>query len=388
MECKIGKQIRATLYFEGDTFETEDQRNWADSCYKTYSTPLDLPSPVDVSKGDTIQQKVELRITGETGADKSPAVNQEAKVPFPKIGYSGTSADALSAEEITLLQDLPFDHYRVELSLFEPGWKQLLQKRAQEARKLNTKMELVLFFDDDFANQLKRLVHESGGLLSSVSSILPLQQGQPCTPVSLMKLLYQQIKELYPQIEIGYGTDGFFAELNRTRPGEHDFDFLSFPLCPQVHASDTRSLLENLERQDDLYQTAHSFARGKKIHISPITFKIRTGSDHEAVAAADLDPRQHRNFGAMWTLYTIRNLAQADRLTFYEAKGYKGILNNKAGLEQSAVYTMFKQIKMFNPKWIIAQGGQGAMNGRVVIENEQGERVQFDLVSGSEFRTY
>ncbi len=34
------------LDFAGDVFETEDQRNWTDASFKTYSTPLTLPFPV------------------------------------------------------------------------------------------------------------------------------------------------------------------------------------------------------------------------------------------------------------------------------------------------------------------------------------------------------
>src|SRR3954471_19190992 len=35
-----------TLDFEGEVFEMEDQRNWTDASFKTYSTPLALPFPV------------------------------------------------------------------------------------------------------------------------------------------------------------------------------------------------------------------------------------------------------------------------------------------------------------------------------------------------------
>ena len=29
------------LHYEGDIFETEDQRNWSDASYKTFCTPLE-----------------------------------------------------------------------------------------------------------------------------------------------------------------------------------------------------------------------------------------------------------------------------------------------------------------------------------------------------------
>ncbi len=50
MHWKITDSMEAHLYFEGDVFETEDQRNWTDASYKTYSTPLDQPYPAKVSK--------------------------------------------------------------------------------------------------------------------------------------------------------------------------------------------------------------------------------------------------------------------------------------------------------------------------------------------------
>jgi hypothetical protein len=46
------------LAFQGETFETEDQRNWTDASYKTFCTPLDKPFPVQMLKGDEVCQCV------------------------------------------------------------------------------------------------------------------------------------------------------------------------------------------------------------------------------------------------------------------------------------------------------------------------------------------
>ena len=48
------------LDFEGDVFETEDQRNWTDASFKTYSTPLSKPFPVTHQTGDSIRQRIRL----------------------------------------------------------------------------------------------------------------------------------------------------------------------------------------------------------------------------------------------------------------------------------------------------------------------------------------
>ena len=52
--------VGASLEFEGDVFESEDQRNWSDNSFKTYSTPVSIPFPVLVKSGDEVEQKVTL----------------------------------------------------------------------------------------------------------------------------------------------------------------------------------------------------------------------------------------------------------------------------------------------------------------------------------------
>jgi D-apionolactonase len=52
---------RAHWSFEGDLFETEDQRNWIDASFKTFCTPLSRPFPVEVTAGAKVRQVVTLR---------------------------------------------------------------------------------------------------------------------------------------------------------------------------------------------------------------------------------------------------------------------------------------------------------------------------------------
>jgi hypothetical protein len=377
MHCTISNGISVDISFEGDVFETEDQRNWADSSYKTYSTPLDIPIPVTITEGTTLEQKIELKFNLENVQknDQRKTTNQR-KIPFPKIGYGIGNNDQLNEEEIKLLGQIPFDHYRAEIFLSNPGWEETLAIRLREAIKLGTKLELILFFTDEFHDQLNHFINSVKEQSSRVCSILILQVGHSVTPRAILETVFPVIKKHYANIEVGYGTDGFFADLNRNRPDDSHFDFVSFPLTPQVHASDTRSLIENLERQNDLIQTARSFARRKKIQVSPITFKMRASSIDKDGKPTDLDMRQHRSIGAMWTLNSIKNLSDADRLTFFEVNGYKGILgdNNLAGF--TPTFQQLKTIKEFSPKWIIiAEDDQGNM----VIENQNGDRLEFDI---------
>ncbi len=51
MAWEPAEGVKAAIRFEGDLFETEDQRNWLDVSYKTYCTPLSKPFPVAVNIG-------------------------------------------------------------------------------------------------------------------------------------------------------------------------------------------------------------------------------------------------------------------------------------------------------------------------------------------------
>jgi len=56
--------VWAEVRFDGEVFETEDQRNWTDSSYKTYSTPLRIPYPVAVEAGMKVKQTITVSLTG------------------------------------------------------------------------------------------------------------------------------------------------------------------------------------------------------------------------------------------------------------------------------------------------------------------------------------
>lgn len=70
-----------SLNFRGDVFETEDQRNWTDASFKTYSTPLARPFPVDVRKGERVHQSVVLTASAPAGQRMSAASSVAADTP-------------------------------------------------------------------------------------------------------------------------------------------------------------------------------------------------------------------------------------------------------------------------------------------------------------------
>ncbi|MFM9105915.1 MAG: hypothetical protein ACKOWF_04375, partial [Chloroflexota bacterium] len=73
---------RVTIHFEGDLFEMEDQRNWTDASFKTYSTPLRVPYPVQLQAGDRVRQVVTITARAAT----RPVAGGEQGVVAARIG--------------------------------------------------------------------------------------------------------------------------------------------------------------------------------------------------------------------------------------------------------------------------------------------------------------
>ena len=136
-------------------------------------------------------------------------------------------------------------------------------------------------------------------------------------------------------------TDAFFAELNRNRPETRHLDALVFSINPQVHAFDNPSLVENLAAQQAAVESARAFSDGRKVLVSPVTFRMRWNPNATApeplVPPGELppqvDPRQLSLFGAGWTLGSLKYLAlgRASSLTYFETTGFGGVMERSSG---------------------------------------------------------
>jgi hypothetical protein len=120
---------------------------------------------------------------------------------------------------------------------------------------------------------------------------------------------------------VGGGTDAYFADLNRDRPEMSGFEFVAYPISPQVHASDDRTVMENVFAQRDTVATACSFEGTRPVVLTPVTLAERSGG-------ASADPRQRSLFCAAWTIASVAALAGAGAasITYHETSGSLGVV--------------------------------------------------------------
>jgi D-apionolactonase len=351
-EVTAGVEVEVRL--EGETFETEDQRNWSDASFKTYGTPLHLPFPVEVAEGTRVEQSVSVFLFGVTAAplrqaaaavpgalpkrrnSTEPVVVQVAGMPGvarPEIGLGGAALAVLDEPAARVLRPLRLAHLRADLRLDGPGWEEALERAVANARALAVPLELALFLPGDSRPALRRLAARAPGLRPRVASWLLFRAADGTTADGDVAFAREALGDVDPSARFGGGTDRHFAELNRRRSAALGLDRLVFALTPQVHAFDECTIVENVASLRSVSETMRGFAGGAALAITPVTLRPR--ADPRPASSRDPgeepftdDPRQGTPFGAVWTLAFLAAAAEAGfaSLTFFELVGPRGVM--------------------------------------------------------------
>ncbi len=358
MSWAANGKLPCKLLFEGDVFEAEDQRNWTDNSYKIYSTPLDLPFPVKISKGEKVFQKVTLEtaVENEISFQKEEQIkvniNTAKKYKLPKIGIAKSSeTEQLSENEIAKLKAVNFSFYRVDLKLFDNKWENVFRTAVIESSALNWPLKLAIHFSGEFEKEYDNYIALVNKLNPAIHHFLIFDQNH-LSNNKLLSFVIPRLRNDFPDTEIGAGADAYYAELSRTFNSQKLVDFVSYAICPQVHASDNVSIIENIEGQKYTVESATA-KFSKPVTIGAVTLKQRFNvvatSDDEKETNPDelpssVDTRQPTLFTAMWTLASINNLASSGvkSATFYETIGMHGIIQ---GDKQPAFPAFNKNIK-------------------------------------------
>jgi D-apionolactonase len=364
---QVGSGLEAEVRLEGDTFETEDQRNWSDASFKTYSTPLTLPFPVEVAPGTRIAQSVTLRLIGgreshpegELGSDGGAAsagappavsvgapearsrvasdrtaaqdavtivVDPAASFPVPRLGLClRPDAPPLTPLDAERLRALRLDHLRVDLRLAEAGWPEALVGAMAAAEAVGTSLEAALFLPDAPDGELNALAEVVREHPAAVSCWLVFRAADGLTTGPLVAAVRRLLTPATPAARLAGGTDGYFVELNRRRPSADGLDRVSFALCPQAHATDDATVLENLASLASMGESARAlYGDERTLGLSRVTLRPR--DDPEP------DSRQSSFLGAAWTAGLIASAAAAgfSSLTLYETVGLGGVMDRES----------------------------------------------------------
>ncbi len=236
MAHEVASGVWAEVRFTGDVFEMEDQRNWTDASFKTFSTPLRLPYPVEVPAGARIAQTVTLTLalrdersdqrveftsaTEPLTFEIDPAAPAS---PLPPIGLGMASHGApLTATEISRLRALNLRHLRADLVLADPAYPARLRQATAEAQALGIPLEIALLISPDSADgELAALRRLLDALRPNVCRWLIFPAKEVFRGGSLLREVIEPARTHlagYGDAALVSGTDADFIFLARSQP--------------------------------------------------------------------------------------------------------------------------------------------------------------------------
>jgi D-apionolactonase len=329
------------LELEGDLFELEDQRNWTDASYKTYSTPLEL-GPGHADPGFQVSQSVRITPIDPPRRPRrrpagSPTLELGDPLSFtvPPIGLCvAGNRDLLTQREAELLRVVDPAHLRADLYLGSDAFAEELAPIAAQAAAVGSRLELALTLAARTgAVDLMAAALHAGEL--PVARLLIFRAGSVVTPCGDAAAVRASLRGAGVTAPVFGGTDRLFADLNGDRPEMLDYEGIAYPLCPTVHADDDLSLVETMAMHGVTVETVRGFAGRLPIVVTPLTFRERPLPDwaDDRRGEPEADVRQSSLLGAVWTLGTAASLARAgvNALTYFETVGPRGVIADTSG---------------------------------------------------------
>lgn len=396
---------RYSLTFEGDIFETEDQRNWCDASFKTFCTPLDKPFPVELKQGQKVFQRVtykpQAQLPRAQGRDRYVSLAESAQnavVPFIGIGAS-TEALEMPDKAAGMIKALNLRHYRVEIYPSKDHWVADFSRACETGFNLALPLEAVLHLSDAYRDEIESFVVLCLQNRVKLRKVLLLDNTRLVTSEKIIAEV-SRLKHSFPKVPVGAGTNYNFNEVNKNRFQAGDLDYVSFSMDPQEHASDDLTILENTEAQEHLVRSAKAiYGEGVQVHASPVALRKRFNpyatnpEDLFISESAKADPRQREMFAGIWTFGSVCSLAKggASAVTYYQTIGNQGILSIEG--DPYPVYEMLRNFAPFQgkPAKVLDSNDQLSVQGVVLDRKTLGlvnltQTEQVVRFAGAEYR--
>lgn len=330
--------LRVSLTFSGEVFEMEDQRNWTDASYKTYCRPLGWPRPYAVAAGETITQRIEVRVEGEGQRAIGQASRQAGRVP--KITIAAEPALApLTKADAAVVSGIGFDGVRLRTTAAS------VDADLQNIAALHLPIDLEVVIpeghdpDDDLLAVAARMAAanvQPRSVIALPAAYLQSHQPEGPWPAPSPAGAAAAAARAFPDVRRVAGMLTNFTELNRAVP-QPPFDALTFGGTAIVHAADDRSVIETLEALPFVYASAHAIAHGKPLECGLFAIGMRSnpyGADvtpnesRRRMEMAREDPRHVGTFAAAFAVGVVAAAAEAgvESLALSMTSGPLGLL--------------------------------------------------------------
>jgi len=366
------------LSFTGDVFETEDQRNWTDASFKTYSTPLALPFPVAVAAGDTVRQSVLLDVATfepQEAVEVAAAgtvrgvLESRLRASLGDIAGQVPSLAVGAGEHPGLLGPIPgLDGLVVEL-VERPGdaprslWSTQLSIAAAAAAVHSAGQDIRAVTADPVG-----AVADLAPYLPQAKRLAVFHPDSHLTEPNSWDRLKAAVRAAGFTGELLAGVRSHFTELNRNSGRTpSDSDALTFSITPQMHSTETAHIIDSVHMHRLVARNALRLGSGRPLHVGPVTLLPRfnavatsgDGSEPEA------DELQGHSFAAAWTLASIDALTLdgVASVSYFEASGPRGICDGAGRLNPAG--RLLRELASLRGSEVLSVDVDAALPGRM-----------------------
>lgn len=335
-------QIQLALI--GDIFEMEDQRNWTDASYKTYSRPLALPFPYLVGVGQAISQSLEIRVkinSPTIQAHQAEVLELTQLITAPDIQLGASTAPGKFSGSNT-----PEFPVLVELDLNSSNWEAALERAAADELPMDVRLVADAHFGSEVLKSALELIAKWKPLRIAV-----FDKKEHFSNQITHELIMELLRSTGFDFKVIAGARSHFTELNRNQDFCRDgISGICFSSTPLFHSLDAAQLVESVAIQRLTALNALRIADGLPVHVGPVTLRPRFNnvSTHTPVGptAKDLslgygaefsqatDQRQFSSGLAAWTLasYAAFAVEGVASISWFEQWGPRGVMDSE-GLE-------------------------------------------------------
>lgn len=414
--------VSLEIAFSGDVFEMEDQRNWTDASFKTYSRPLVEPFAYQIEAGTTIRQDIALKISGHPAPGTATAAEPLHTGPplgeaFPEILLAadpewlpderGTGILAASGLTALLLRTTPM------------GAATDLIRAAKLVQSTSGSLDLEIVLDDSSPArpQMEQVAAacRAAGCMPRHVMALPaayLKSYQPTGqwPDGLSPQdAFEAAGAAFPEIRCGSGMLTNFTELNRCRPDGLGSGFITHGNSAIVHAADDTSVAQTIETLPNIFSSARKIASDRGYRMGLTAIGMRSNPYGEDVSAnpeqirltmATWDPRARALFGAAWAISALAKTEGfgIEAIALAAPVGPFGILATNAPVTrpwfddhpESEVYPIFHALRFVAgggqrlqlkgvPPGLAALAFAGSTGTRIVVANLSGSPSEIRL---------
>lgn len=275
--------LEVQIAFEGERFELEDQRNWADATFKAYCPPLKDPQPIHFAAGESRSYAITLSATGT--------------LPSRGLLHPGGTVPQLATRP---------DYLHLLVDLDSPTWRDDLEAGLAPG------IDAVLTVDVPPGADLAGLAALAEG---RVDTVLLFDRRKPTTSRELAATKAFE----RTGIRLGGGTRANFASLNAVRFVPAELEVVAVPLAVASHDDDDRALESSLGSFDAIVRDTRRIAEGRELLVGPVSFTPTFDSwgpaDRVWDPRDDWSSRSERDgteFARRWRVRAFETLAALD----------------------------------------------------------------------------